>query len=253
MVRQTKPGNTKPVKKAKRINNPIDKKPLRTTLPVDPAFPLSTDETFNGLTTIQKQFVYHYYLKPVTRWTNAKIYRYISPGTSATSASALVAHHLAKPEVKYCVNKLAKIYNDSLGITTDRILNELAGIAYSDITEFFVERDDGRITCQINPKELPPHARRAIKSFKEMWTADGISYEVTLWDKMGAIKQLREIKNIGTTQKMEVSGPDGMPIQHNHMHKIDLTLLSNKEIDSLLEISNKINNKTKTNDENSED
>lgn len=248
MIRQTTPGTTTSIKRAKRKSKPIDKVAVKNSIPVDSAFPLATDEIFNSLSEIEKKFVYYYYLKPVTGWGQARIYQECSPNITKASAVVMASVTLAKDDVKHCINKLTVLYNESLGLNTERILTELAGIAYSDITDYFEEKD-GKVTCQVNPKNLPPHARRAISSFKEIHTKFETYYEVKLWDKLSAIKQVREIQNIGTTQRMELSGPNGTPIQHQHTNMIDLTKLSNDEIDMLLKISNKING-NKTNDKN---
>lgn len=94
----------------------------------------------------------------------------------------------------------------ALAVTRERVEEELASIAFADITDFLEpmvvrigggggtagvsEREEVRWTVR-NPKELPPHVRRALKKIKARVTPAGdVVFEVELHDKMDALKVL---------------------------------------------------------------
>lgn len=198
MVRQTKPGQKGTINKPVRKRKPI--KDTTPTLPIDSTFPLATDEIYNKLTPLKKLFVYHYYLKPVTGWNNTKIYQTIRPNVTDTTAPGQASKLLKEPEVQHCIEKLTVLYNERLGYTPERILNELGALSFSDIGDYV---DENGMTT-INPKNIPASARRAIAGFEEIHTDSGVRYKLKLWDKNSAIKQLVSMQGLAAPTKLDV-------------------------------------------------
>lgn len=81
--------------------------------------------------------------------------------------------------------------------TKERIQSELSAVAFADITDFLepstvVVRGSEVIRWVVrNPRDLPPHFRRAIKKIRALVTPSGDPvFEIELCDKMEALKML---------------------------------------------------------------
>lgn len=203
------------------------------------AFPLNKDPQFTSLNHKQQKFVYNIYHQPVSGWSNTKCYQeaYQNPNynTSAVEANRLLKH----PKVIYCLQKLRESYYNILNVTSDRVLDELSAISFSDLADYFDE--NGNLIK--HPKELPAKMRRAISGFTAVYMPDGsIHYKVTLWNKSDGLKQLRQMLAMdkpAPAQKVEISGPNGKPIQIMQQ-QMDLTVLSDTDVKNLYEILNKM-------------
>jgi phage terminase small subunit len=100
-------------------------------------------------------------------------------------------------------------------ITQDRVLRELAALAFSNLTHFEVD-DFGKITLA---PDAPTNAHAAVSSIKHRITRDEDGnttreVEIKLWDKPSMVKIAgRHTNTPGFWDRMEVSGPDGKPIE----------------------------------------
>lgn len=202
----------------------------KTNLPAvinnnDP-FPLSNDKLFQSLPETKRKFIYNVFLKPLTRWSLGKCYAEAFDRI-LNKYSPADAHLLLKePKIKYCVDRLKAIYQNNLFITVERILEEEAAIAYSDIKDLFEK--DGRLIT--SPSKMPETARRAISSFKVIEKLNGgTEYHVTLWSKSDALKRIENILGMTQAKKLEVSGPNGGPIPVAISSMFDVTNLSYDE------------------------
>lgn len=99
---------------------------------------------------------------------------------------------LKKPEIMAVVDELRAERMKKFEITGDRILQELAKIAFSDITEFIGR--DGLMSAE-DFDSLTPAQRACIASVKR--SVDG-SYEVKLYDKMAALDKLGRSEKLFT-------------------------------------------------------
>lgn len=101
-------------------------------------------------------------------------------------------------------------------ITQDRVLSELALLAFSDVTHYTVS-ETGDVTLA---EGAPPSAMRALQSIKRKITTRNrddvsettIDVEVKLWDKPGPLKLAG--RHVGLfPNNIEVTGKDGGPIE----------------------------------------
>ena len=99
------------------------------------------------------------------------------------------------------VNEIYLFYkqavNARMDIRSDRILQELACVAFSDVADAY--EADGLTLKNIH--QIPKHLRASISKFKAGVTGDGMFTEVTMIDKMKALQLLSNIKNMDQANK----------------------------------------------------
>jgi len=210
----------------------------RTTPPTtyNHDFPLVRDRDFLNLSAKRRRFVYNYYLKPFTNWSDAACYKdaYCRPDMAQYNAANLACQLKKTKRVSKVLNKLEQIQLDQMGVTAQRLILEEQAIAHSDIVDLFDE--DGDLVC--HPNRIPEQIRRAISGFEV--TEDPISgakkYKFKLWNKGDALKRLEAIKGIGSTKKLELSGPGGAPIETSIKHSIDISVIDTDSLQTLVRI-----------------
>lgn len=218
---RTKPPKTKSVQK---------RKPPEREVAFGKSFPLSKDSIFLSLTSGQQSFVYHMYLKPVTKWSNAKCYAESYNYEKPTRSHSVEASRLLKdPRIEHCIGVLKAKFVKNLEITRGRILEEEAAIAYSDIGDFFDE--EGNLT--VNPSKLPAEVRRSIAGFEVIQEKDrttdqviATKYKFKLWNKGQSLSRLQDIKGMKAPQKHLVGqDPDNPFPDSNQSQEMLLNLL----------------------------
>lgn len=128
---------------------------------------------------------------------------------------------VSRPRVGAAIDALDRLMSISAGLTTARILSEVASIAFSDVGEM-VDQDGA-----LKPlHELPSEVRRAIQSVeveeRDFLTRDGdISHidrkrKLKLWSKNDALKLAAQIRKV-------VSAKDTNVTVHNHVRIVNLT------------------------------
>ena len=195
------------------------------------SFPLMDDKDFLSLSPKHQKFIYLYYLKPISKATNAEIYRaaYNRPDQGNNPAS-VGAHNLLKhPNIAPHIHKLTLFRIQQLNLTTERLMEEESYIAKSDFGELFDESG----LCIMNPKHMPMPMRRAIRSIETIQIGNETRYKITLWDKGMALKRLEDIQGLIKPKRLELTGPKGDPIEINHNVKVDLSKLSKTELQVL--------------------
>jgi phage terminase small subunit len=117
-------------------------------------------------------------------------------------------------------------------ITQERVLSELALLAFSDLTHYVLD-DDGHVELL---EGAPDGAMRALQSIKRKVTTTGSGdqartsreVEIKLWDKPGPLRLAGKHADVhGFADRMEVTGKDGGPVQ---VERIDISKLSAKEL-----------------------
>lgn len=104
-------------------------------------------------------------------------------GYSKITARQIGYENLTKPYIKKFIQTRSSVILESIEITQEKVLSELAKIAFSNITEIF---DNDWSLKQQN--EIDPLAANAIKSIKK--SGSGIS--VQMHDKIKALQILLE-------------------------------------------------------------
>lgn len=133
------------------------------------------------------------------------------------SAAVCASMLLRRPKVKAALAVVTAQRNARVSMTADSVLSEMAALANSDISHYYVD-DDGKIRLT---EEAPANAMSAIQSVKHRKTIkedkDGNVFithdvEIRLWDKPAPLRLMG--KHIGLfPDRMEHTGKDGGPIQ----------------------------------------
>ena len=100
-------------------------------------------------------------------------------------ASTLLKSRAVQERLDYYLT----LHKHSMAVTADRIRQEGAAIAFSDISEAF--REDG--TPILNPHEIPRHHRAAIKEF--LHDEKG-NVKVKYYDKINAMKMVGDMEGL---------------------------------------------------------
>lgn len=132
--------------------------------------------------------------------TQAAIRAGYSPRTAAQQAARL----LTKVKVQEEIQRRQAAIGERLEVTADRVVLELARIAFFDIRKLYDDR--GRLR---DPKDLDDNTARAISSIEavELPTAEdqppAVLRKIRAWDKKGALELLG--KHLGIlTDKLKV-------------------------------------------------
>jgi phage terminase small subunit len=181
----------------------------------------------DGLNDLQRAFVSEYLIDK-----NATA-AYLRAGYKAkgTSAGVRASTLLDNVKVRAAIDKKLTAILERVEITPERILQELAAIAFADTTDFVqivqhktykkniheeyvLDENFERIPTYYETVDLKPtdqltkFQRKAIKTIKQ--GKEGI--EITLHDKKGALELLGRNAKL-FTDKTELSGPDGEQLQ----------------------------------------
>lgn len=112
------------------------------------------------LTPKQKAFIEEYIVS--LNATQAAI----KAGYSENAARQIASENLSKPYIQDAIQAAIEERSKRNEITADRVLQELARIAYSDIVDYITVQDSGTIRIN-NLERLRPGASKAIKKIKE--------------------------------------------------------------------------------------
>ena len=131
----------------------------------------------------------------------------IRAGYSEISAHSIASENLMKPEIQSYLEKKKDKIAKKLEISQERILRELAAIAFSDIREFYDEQS------RLKPiQDLDESAAAAIASLdnEEVFekTPDGMAQtgeikKMKRWDKLKAIETINKMLGYNSPDKIE--------------------------------------------------
>ncbi len=163
-------------------------------------------------------------------------------GYSARTAHSIGEENLRKPEIQEAVQARMKDRQNRTEITADRVLKELARVAFFDPRKLF--NPDG------SPKpinELDDDTAAALAGMDVLEEFDGSGkdrvfvgytkkYKVS--DKNTALTNA--MRHLGLLKdKVEVTGKDGGPVQHQRV-PADLSGLNDEDLDALERIAAKL-------------
>lgn len=162
----------------------------------------------------------------------------IAAGYSAKSAESQGCQLLQNPKVAEQIAKKAEKRIGKLEISSERILGELARLAFFDPRKLF--NADGS-PKQVNELDDDTAAAVAGLDFAELFEGAGDQkhayglmkrYKVT--DKTRALELLGKYRKL-FTDKVELTGEDGGPIQTQSV-PVDLSSLTDEELEQLAKI-----------------
>lgn len=155
----------------------------------------------NGLTPQQQRFVEEYILDPVSQ-TKAALRAGYSGEHVSTTASRLMKH----PLVKEAIEEHQKEAAGKLGITQQRILQELSALAFSNLQDVMATNDDG--TTTVNISSLPRSVASALQELSITEKGGKVksrTAKATLANKLAALQLIG--KHLGMfTEKVEHTG-----------------------------------------------
>jgi len=122
-------------------------------------------------------------------------------GCSKNGAKVWACRLLKNPRVKALVDKRIAERSKKTGVTLDRVLEELALIAFVDPKDFYDK--DGKLLAV---PDMPEHARRALAG---MDVNDDGTLKIR-YDKRSALAELRE--HLAPPKKLQLEGSDGQPL-----------------------------------------
>ena len=133
----------------------------------------------------------------------------IRAGYSEDSARQIGSENLSKPAIEARLKQLLDERSERTKISADRVLNELAKLAFSDMRDFTRWSASG-VELR-NSDDLNDDDAACIAEVSETTTKEGGSVKFKLHDKKAALELLgRHLKLF--TDKHEHSGPDGKSI-----------------------------------------
>ena len=152
-----------------------------------------------ALTAKQRRFVDEYLID--LNATQAAI----RAGYSAKTANAIGPENLVKPCIAQAIQAAMKARSEATGIDSERVLKEIACMAFYDVADIA----SAEINGPADIVRLPENVRRAIIGWG--WDKAG-NFTLKLSPKTPSLDQLgRHLKLF--TEKMEVTGKNGGPIQ----------------------------------------
>lgn len=156
-----------------------------------------------SLTPKQAQFVLEYLVD--LNATQAAI----RAGYSTRNADKIASQLLGKTRVRREVDKAIAARAKRVGVSADRVVRELARIAFCDPRNVFDWGPDG-----VTPKsasELSDDDAACVAEATETKTKDGGTIRIKLADKIAALNLLAKHTGVAKDH-LELSGPGGIPI-----------------------------------------
>lgn len=142
----------------------------------------------------------------------------IRAGYSAKAAAVQGARLLTNAKVLAALQEAQKRRERRTEITADRVLNELAKIAFSDLKDFV---EFGSAGIRIKPSSDVDGT--VLSEVSEMVTKGATVTSVKLHSKMKALELLSKHLGLAAPEKHEVSGPAGGPIEWVDLVKVAQT------------------------------
>lgn len=137
--------------------------------------------------------------------------REVAPTLTPKAAGQLAHRNLADARVREAIRELRAATAEAVGMTAEKVISIQAAIATFRITDIARVRN-GKLEI-IDSDLWPEHARHAVKR-----VAKG-SHGLSVWleDRQPALEFFaRHLDMPEAIQKLQVSGPDGGPVEHEH-------------------------------------
>jgi phage terminase small subunit len=157
----------------------------------------------DGLTLLERRVLEEYLIHN----NYAEAYRRAGGKGKPANARILGQQILTRPNVERALNKARQARAERTGVTADRVIRELALIAFSDLADF-AEWDTHALTFKPSG-ELDPDKRRVIKGVKRVEKSgkvNELTLEIVREEKLQALKLLGE--HLGIFDKKQGSEND---------------------------------------------
>lgn len=137
--------------------------------------------------------------------TQAAIRSKYSEKTAQEQASRLLSNVMIQNRIQ----ELKEKRSEKVEITAERVLKEIALLAFSNIPDYFKQIGNGSVyTLTLKQfEDMPEDASRAISGIEQNITKDGdIVYKVKLWDKSKNLEML--CRHLGIAKEQVQHGVD---------------------------------------------
>lgn len=127
----------------------------------------------------------------------------IKAGYSEKTARQIGSDNLSKVDIQERLAELKQKRSDKVEITAERVIKEIATLAFSNIPDYFKQIGEGSVyTLTMKQfEDMPGDASRAISSIEQNVDKDGnVIYKVRLWDKSKNLEML--CKHLGITKEI---------------------------------------------------
>jgi phage terminase small subunit len=142
----------------------------------------------------------------------------IAAGYAKKTARGTGSRMLTNANIKKYISELAKKVSDKLEITSERVLDEIASMAFYDIADLVEISDGNEITGLTSPQDirkLPRNIRRAITG----WKYDALgNFIIKLADRSKALDQLARHLSL-YNDKIELGGLDALAERLERAHR----------------------------------
>lgn len=139
----------------------------------------------------------------------------IRAGYSQKTAGSQGGDLTQKPEIQAYIKELRQKQSLRTAITADRVLLELGKIAFSDMDDFAIV-ENGKLSLIATSARKPGRSsviKKITQSESEGKEGGSFSQGLELHDKLKALELIGKHLKL-FTEKHELSGPDGKPIEH---------------------------------------
>ena len=127
----------------------------------------------------------------------------IRAGYSTSTAGAIGAENLKKPQIRACIDKALAEQSKRTGVTADRVVRELAKVAFVN-SDDVVDFDSATVKSDASKDDTAAIASVRVKTIPTK-DGEGIEREIKLADKLKALELLG--KRFGLfTDNVNVSG-----------------------------------------------
>lgn len=151
----------------------------------------------------------------------------IRAGYSAKTAEWIGPQVLGKPHVAAAIAERIAARQKRTEITQDRVLEELAKIAFGDQRRVMKWGKSG--VTLLDSGDISDDDAAIVSEVSETVTANGGTLKLKTHDKVGALKLLGEHMGM-FRQKVELTGKDGAPVQ---TQTVDMSALSASELKTM--------------------
>src|ERR1700748_1709972 len=125
----------------------------------------------------------------------------IYAGFSEKTAVVQASQMLASEEVENYLNELREKLAEKTGISQEKVLQEIAKIAFSDIRNYYQDDNNLKPICDLEDNEAA--ALASVKSYEETLPGTaivgGINKEIKLYDKLAGLEKLA--RHLGMYEK----------------------------------------------------
>lgn len=160
----------------------------------------------------------------------------IRAGYSPRTANEQAARLLAKVSVQEYVRNLREKMANKLEATRERVLQEYARIAFTDIRDFYDENGNLKEVINLNDDAAAALSGIEIEEIIIAGKSVGTLRKVKRWDKKGALDSICKMMGYNAPDKTELTGKDGRPL----FPKPDFSKLTKEELKQFVELSKKI-------------